>query len=582
MTVWADGICINQTDEEDKNTQVRQMGTIYEFARNTIIFLGDLAPEAQSVIDILAMFQYNTQQGVSSVIQDDKNPAHLIRQPSHLEIERLAIEHILQRTWFTRIWVLQELVLSVNPWIQVATSRLRWKVFYNLLMQSNSRPAHGPLKRLYDINHARLDMGPTWLPDANGKSKHNNLLQILRWRRGSGVTNPRDMIYAHLGMLGGKDNEDCLLEKLIQVDYSKSIGEVYTNAALYFIESSGGFGILSHIEDLSLDCRRQGIPSWVSDWTSAQVSPDANTHSVEHWRQSDFSLLYTTFKTGKVLGSIRRVVGIIASIRDDMPPVFDLQTIRDSLPPEPDIPLPCFGGKEFQQEYLKGKKNVTLVIGVLLEHLQNWFREQCQLPLQRMGNGGSVWVENGNLKSKCDVLILLDSSKPFGRVLPKTNVSFSSRENSYHTFSYLIMGMLDATGLGCFSGRKIGFLTNGSLVFVPKFATIGDTICRSYDGHITFVLRKLEPKGELWLENQDKLDIEILEFFTKNKEMAMLEKNQDNKNTKDDKKQFLSGKELFRELDTSRVDHFQFIGECVYDEWNSTDSDSSPMIFALH
>lgn len=40
LKVWADGICINQTDIDDRNSQIMIMGKIYGFSKHTIIFLG--------------------------------------------------------------------------------------------------------------------------------------------------------------------------------------------------------------------------------------------------------------------------------------------------------------------------------------------------------------------------------------------------------------------------------------------------------------------------------------------------------------------------------------------------------------
>ncbi|KAF2501874.1 HET-domain-containing protein, partial [Lophium mytilinum] len=40
LRIWADGVCINQNDVEERNKQVRRMGRIYENAAHTIIFLG--------------------------------------------------------------------------------------------------------------------------------------------------------------------------------------------------------------------------------------------------------------------------------------------------------------------------------------------------------------------------------------------------------------------------------------------------------------------------------------------------------------------------------------------------------------
>jgi hypothetical protein len=39
-TLWIDAICIDQGDLEEKNAQVRMMGDVYRFAKQTIVWLG--------------------------------------------------------------------------------------------------------------------------------------------------------------------------------------------------------------------------------------------------------------------------------------------------------------------------------------------------------------------------------------------------------------------------------------------------------------------------------------------------------------------------------------------------------------
>lgn len=586
MTVWADGICINQTDVKEKSAQVQQMGMIYELAQHTIIFLGDADSKAQSVINELSLISRYNQHRAAGLIDNNDYSAQHTEQFQDQESQRLAIEHILQKPWFTRVWVLQELVLSSNPWVQFGKSRLRWKVFYSLLLiqTSTPQPTYVPLKRLYDIHHARLNLGPTWLPIANGKSVCDNLLGLLRWRRGAGVTNPRVMIYAHLGMLGGTDVEGDIIEKHLSVDYGKSVGEVYTDAALYFIKSRGGFGILSHVEDVAPECRRQGLPSWVPDWTSAQVPPDVDTHSKEYRPLSDFSLLHTSISTAGVLGSVGYVIGVIKSVKEDFPPIFDLKTMKDSTP------------KNFVQinpggMTIKVAKDFKSIDQVLLAHLQAWLGEGFQQPLTEVRFGGnsrcisptgSVRVVHGDGRiDNTQVNVLLESRESLPRVLPMTNTPKVWDDNRYWTLGYLLMGMLDIPGADerLFPGRKIAFLEDGSLAFVPKFATVGDTICRFNASPVTFVLRNFETDTELRLENEQELDAEILEFFIKNKTMAVKYKDQ---NATADKAPLFDGKELVKGLDTAKVNHFMFLGECIHDPWGAIITKPSPIILALH
>lgn len=47
-------------------------------------------------------------------------------------------DHILARPWFARTWILQELVLSADPWIQIGETRVRWDLFCGHVLPSTS------------------------------------------------------------------------------------------------------------------------------------------------------------------------------------------------------------------------------------------------------------------------------------------------------------------------------------------------------------------------------------------------------------------------------------------------------------
>jgi hypothetical protein len=88
---------------------------------------------------------------------------------------------------------------------------------------------------------------------------------VLLMRRGLGVTDPRDMIFAHTNFCPDASEIDCL-----QVDYTNSTVDIYTNLALYSITNSDYHAnyIFSSIEQASHQGRQTGLPSWVPDWTS--------------------------------------------------------------------------------------------------------------------------------------------------------------------------------------------------------------------------------------------------------------------------------------------------------------------------
>jgi hypothetical protein len=93
----------------------------------------------------------------------------------------------------------------------------------------------------------------------------SSFIDILASRRGFGVIDPRDMIFAHSGLVHNL--------KLGDANYNNSIAQVFENIARHCIYSMRNYEIFSHLEILEPDERRQDLPSWVPDWTKATWPP---------------------------------------------------------------------------------------------------------------------------------------------------------------------------------------------------------------------------------------------------------------------------------------------------------------------
>jgi hypothetical protein len=267
IRIWADALCINQADVEERSQQVSQMGSIYSVARHTIIYLGDSTETTDSIFSEIGSL------GTSGNVPLPIDDLHSKYSDAALEalVDGLKTQ-IIQRPWFTRVWVFQELLLSRDPWLQCGTKRLKWgtlSLFLNLLHTGDYRRVDIPeevdvVGRLEEIVSARQ----TFQDSIVGKGEGNPLLAVLVLRRGLGVSDARDMIYAHLGIVS--DSLSGHLE--LKVDYSKSCPELFTDATRYFLKRYKDLRILSYIEDVNPQKRRQNLPSWVPDWTSNIVS----------------------------------------------------------------------------------------------------------------------------------------------------------------------------------------------------------------------------------------------------------------------------------------------------------------------
>ncbi|KAF7952719.1 hypothetical protein EAE96_005950 [Botrytis aclada] len=340
QALWVDAICIDQTNSTEKSNQVAQMAKFYQVARHTIIYLGESTESSILLLGVISrassrIFNRRIVAAKEILALFFNNVAFYTTE--HYDRAMNLFWKLLERPWFTRVWVLQELLFSKSPWVQCGRIRVRWERLFQTIetisvLSSASSRLPESYSRFVATNQRRDSFEPNRKPF---EVSPKDLLNLLMDRRGLGISDSRDMLFAHKGILQHSPQKISSKYMELAVDYSKSVREVFVDLARYCVNSSsygGTLEVLSHVEAGNVCCSKEGefdLPSWAPNWTFKGCSrPQRRLREMTQGRRDDEILrnvhnnpkIYTTSYlwlnaslvcTGWWVGSIKEVSNII-------------------------------------------------------------------------------------------------------------------------------------------------------------------------------------------------------------------------------------------------------------------------------
>jgi Heterokaryon incompatibility protein (HET) len=305
--LWIDAICIDQSNAEERNHQVNMMCEIYEKASHVLVWLGKEDESASVVISLLHRLA-RCVQDVSPNLLDNLHFAHPLdfppatNNPSALELrdipdftdeEDSAISVFLNRRWFRRIWIIQEVVLAAQTEVLWGTFTTSWKTFSDCInhwqysirsrLQGSIHPlttgdtdpmAHSYIIRAlsdFASGEIRSDLLKlpleTWLLDVGERSSTGAIfMMILRAGRSFRSKEPEDKVFGLLGLIQKAARVRNLAECSIKADYGKPVAQVYAEATFYMIREICDLLPLSMVSDRSR-IQIQDLPSWAIDFS---------------------------------------------------------------------------------------------------------------------------------------------------------------------------------------------------------------------------------------------------------------------------------------------------------------------------
>ncbi|KAI1387558.1 HET-domain-containing protein [Hypoxylon trugodes] len=233
MNIWVDSICINQQDPQERTHQVSIMREIFSKASQVLIYLGPAARRSDDAMEALGRLS-------SLPPAMAHNP-----EPELSDGQNFGLERLFERRYFSRIWIIQEIAMAKAITFYCGEKGASWSSF-------STSGIHIPY---------RFIQGVPWLSrygrgTASAMTQPEELLQLLNATSSCSASDPRDNVFAVLGLL-----RDGLFDGLVP-DYLLSTKQVYTGVASYLITRHKKTEILSYPKG-----RHGSLPTWVPDWS---------------------------------------------------------------------------------------------------------------------------------------------------------------------------------------------------------------------------------------------------------------------------------------------------------------------------
>lgn len=280
--LWIDALCINQQDKGERGQEVKRMHRIYKDACAVVVWLGPEADESDKGMSLIHSLSRACETGKDRALGDSlREHPELLGKGSWRALSR-----ILDRTYWNRLWILQEVALGGHQTaILCGQEAVTWQQLFSAiytfgthntdimfsLIDRETREVGMPTSGL---NRNRIIHLNDEHSVQNGKAEEQ-VMCMLDLGRKSLSTDPRDKVYGLLGMM-----KDSVVSQ-IKVDYNADLSEVFTKFAKAFIVA-GKSPLNCHREaktdvdsneDNSLEILEQctwhkrDMPSWVPDWT---------------------------------------------------------------------------------------------------------------------------------------------------------------------------------------------------------------------------------------------------------------------------------------------------------------------------
>ncbi|KAI4288281.1 MAG: hypothetical protein L6R35_002457 [Caloplaca aegaea] len=309
---WIDAICINQEDVSERSREILKMTDIYSTADSVVVWLGkedEYTKPALQLLTALGELDLDTLRRLDPMSPSNETKARIgaVLKRAIDESDWTALALLYKRTWFSRVWILQECrlarattyrcgdyIVNKNHLVRVGIyiKNSRWasqRGFFNKIHSAGifqDNAADYVVMVLYLIYHREFLFG-------------SRLSTAIINGGMCTSTDPRDKVYALLSFFDGSP-EERRSYSLMSPDYTKTVPQVYAEATEYILRNSPSLLALSLVGD-KVYKRVPDLPSWVPDYSLTWVSNAGFQKNKLYSASRDSAPQWRILNRGKIL-----------------------------------------------------------------------------------------------------------------------------------------------------------------------------------------------------------------------------------------------------------------------------------------
>jgi hypothetical protein len=311
-TLWIDALCINQNNIPERNTQVPKMQQIYGNAERVVVWLSLHYNDSKLAMTLLSELASEDLSEDSPTAED--TVIEFLSDPTRSQSWE-ACGKICDRGYWQRVWIWQEVVCAKEAILVLGEDSVSWNTFGNLATTLLSVRSRSPeIRDIFRKVKIEKKFGAIAMLRLQRKrwllGKPLNLWGYLVNNHSRRCTDERDRIYGFVSI--AKNCQD----GSFTVDYNRSVGQVYLDAALHIIKESRTLAV---IYDVGFQDPQHNLPSWVPDWSrgirDATLFKTSKLYGTWHADFPDKGVTVAEFKEAEGF-RVMTVTGITLGILD--------------------------------------------------------------------------------------------------------------------------------------------------------------------------------------------------------------------------------------------------------------------------